>query len=302
MEKDIQDHKFIEAGQYNNHLYGTSVQSVREVAEKVRAAEPAFMFQREAGTENWWMTTFSSTVVFRVNTVSWTCRETPSRDCSWLSFIPSPSSSNPNLWRTSCESEPGASPGPLLNILHRFISLLEAVSVGSLKLNVELNFSVFFLQGDEQASDGGTGQEDVWQSLQAGAGVHGALHRWVYLPKEGIGPGPAADSRSLLSLSAIVQGDTLEEIYDQVKQIIEEQSGPFIWVQSKEKLWRSNSAPLHSVVLFWKVDLQTAASPASPTPVSHPSSLTARHTGWTERLFVFSAWIRLDRRVSWPAE
>uniref|UniRef100_A0A5F8HJL9 Disks large homolog 1 n=1 Tax=Monodelphis domestica TaxID=13616 RepID=A0A5F8HJL9_MONDO len=35
MEKDIQDHKFIEAGQYNGHLYGTSVQSVREVAEKV---------------------------------------------------------------------------------------------------------------------------------------------------------------------------------------------------------------------------------------------------------------------------
>lgn len=35
MEKDIQDHKFIEAGQYNNHLYGTSIQSVREVAEKV---------------------------------------------------------------------------------------------------------------------------------------------------------------------------------------------------------------------------------------------------------------------------
>lgn len=35
MEKDIQEHKFIEAGQYNNHLYGTSVQSVRQVAEKV---------------------------------------------------------------------------------------------------------------------------------------------------------------------------------------------------------------------------------------------------------------------------
>lgn len=35
MERDIQEHKFIEAGQYNNHLYGTSVQSVREVAEKV---------------------------------------------------------------------------------------------------------------------------------------------------------------------------------------------------------------------------------------------------------------------------
>uniref|UniRef100_A0A8C7HTJ6 Discs large MAGUK scaffold protein 4 n=1 Tax=Oncorhynchus kisutch TaxID=8019 RepID=A0A8C7HTJ6_ONCKI len=34
MEKDIQSHRFIEAGQYNSHLYGTSVQSVREVAEQ----------------------------------------------------------------------------------------------------------------------------------------------------------------------------------------------------------------------------------------------------------------------------
>lgn len=35
MEKDIQDHLFIEAGQYNENLYGTSVASVKEVAEKV---------------------------------------------------------------------------------------------------------------------------------------------------------------------------------------------------------------------------------------------------------------------------
>lgn len=35
MEGEIQEHKFIEAGQYNNHLYGTSIQSVKEVAEKV---------------------------------------------------------------------------------------------------------------------------------------------------------------------------------------------------------------------------------------------------------------------------
>jgi guanylate kinase len=34
MERDIQNHLFIEAGQYNDHLYGTSVQSVRDVAEK----------------------------------------------------------------------------------------------------------------------------------------------------------------------------------------------------------------------------------------------------------------------------
>lgn len=39
MERDIQNHLFIEAGQYNDNLYGTSVASVREVAEKVRKAK-----------------------------------------------------------------------------------------------------------------------------------------------------------------------------------------------------------------------------------------------------------------------
>jgi guanylate kinase len=34
MERDIQNHMFIEAGQFHGNLYGTSVQSVREVAEK----------------------------------------------------------------------------------------------------------------------------------------------------------------------------------------------------------------------------------------------------------------------------
>uniref|UniRef100_A0A669BC60 Discs, large homolog 2 (Drosophila) n=1 Tax=Oreochromis niloticus TaxID=8128 RepID=A0A669BC60_ORENI len=34
MEKDIQEHKFIEAGQYNDNLYGTSVHSVKYVAER----------------------------------------------------------------------------------------------------------------------------------------------------------------------------------------------------------------------------------------------------------------------------
>ena len=35
MEKDIQNHLFIEAGVYNDNLYGTSVASVKEVAENV---------------------------------------------------------------------------------------------------------------------------------------------------------------------------------------------------------------------------------------------------------------------------
>jgi guanylate kinase len=33
MERDIQNHKFIEAGQYKGNLYGTSIASVKEVAE-----------------------------------------------------------------------------------------------------------------------------------------------------------------------------------------------------------------------------------------------------------------------------
>lgn len=39
MEKDIQDNKFIEAGQFNDNLYGTSIQSVRAVAERVRTRD-----------------------------------------------------------------------------------------------------------------------------------------------------------------------------------------------------------------------------------------------------------------------
>ena len=35
MERDIENHLFIEAGQYKDNLYGTSVQSVRDVASRV---------------------------------------------------------------------------------------------------------------------------------------------------------------------------------------------------------------------------------------------------------------------------
>ncbi len=44
MEADIQAHLFIEAGQYNGNLYGTSLAAVREVAETVGA--PTLMRQR----------------------------------------------------------------------------------------------------------------------------------------------------------------------------------------------------------------------------------------------------------------
>lgn len=35
MERDIKDHLFIEAGQFNDNLYGTSLASVQEVAQQV---------------------------------------------------------------------------------------------------------------------------------------------------------------------------------------------------------------------------------------------------------------------------
>jgi len=35
MEHDIENHMFIEAGQYCDNLYGTSIQSVKEVAQQV---------------------------------------------------------------------------------------------------------------------------------------------------------------------------------------------------------------------------------------------------------------------------
>lgn len=39
MERDIENHLFVEAGQFNNNLYGTSIQSVKEVAHEVGITE-----------------------------------------------------------------------------------------------------------------------------------------------------------------------------------------------------------------------------------------------------------------------
>jgi len=36
--------------------------------------------------------------------------------------------------------------------------------------------------------------------------------------------------------TAVVQGDTPEEIYERIKEVIDEQAGPAIWVPAKEAL------------------------------------------------------------------
>ncbi|XP_067110085.1 discs large homolog 1-like protein isoform X3 [Osmerus mordax] len=136
MEKDIQDHKFIEAGQYNNHLYGTSVQSVHEVAEKGKHC----------------ILDVSGNAIKRLQ----------------------------------------------LAQLHPIAVFIKPKSVENI---MEMNKRLTEEQG-RKTFDRATKLEQEFTE----------------------------------HFTAIVQGDTLEEIYDLVKQIIEEQSGPFIWVLSKEKL------------------------------------------------------------------
>lgn len=136
MEKDIQDHKFIEAGQYNNHLYGTSVQSVREVAEKGKHC----------------ILDVSGNAIKRLQ-------------------------------------------------LAQLYPIAVFVKPKSVENILEMNKRLMEEQGRK------------------------TYDRAMKLEQE-----------FLEHFTAIVQGDTLEEIYNQVKQIIEEQSGPVIWVPVKEKL------------------------------------------------------------------
>ncbi|XP_051986748.1 disks large homolog 1-like isoform X18 [Xyrauchen texanus] len=136
MEKDIQEHKFIEAGQYNNHLYGTSVQSVREVAEKGKHC----------------ILDVSGNAIKRLQ-------------------------------------------------LAQLYPIAVFVKPKSVENILEMNKRLLEEQGRK------------------------TYERAMKLEQEFLG-----------HFTAIVEGDTLEEIYNQVKQVIEEQSGPYIWVPAKEKL------------------------------------------------------------------
>ncbi|XP_024908130.1 disks large homolog 1-like [Cynoglossus semilaevis] len=136
MEKDIQEHKFIEAGQYNNHLYGTSVQSVRQVAEKGKHC----------------ILDVSGNAIKRLQVAQ----------------------------------------------LHPIAVFIKPKSVENI---MEMNKRLT----EEQSRK--------------------TYERALKLEQE-----------FTEHFTAIVRGDSLENIYDQVKQIIEDQSGPVIWIQSKEKL------------------------------------------------------------------
>ncbi|XP_059043619.1 disks large homolog 2 isoform X7 [Mustela lutreola] len=136
MEKDIQDHKFIEAGQYNDNLYGTSVQSVRFVAERGKHC----------------ILDVSGNAIKRLQVAQ--------------------------LYPIAIFIKP-KSLEPLMEMNKR-LTEEQAKKTYDRAIKLEQEFGEYF--------------------------------------------------------TAIVQGDTLEDIYNQCKLVIEEQSGPFIWIPSKEKL------------------------------------------------------------------
>uniref|UniRef100_A0A673CLS1 Discs large homolog 1-like protein n=1 Tax=Sphaeramia orbicularis TaxID=375764 RepID=A0A673CLS1_9TELE len=136
MEREIQEHKFIEAGQYNNHLYGTSIQSVKEVADKGKHC----------------ILDVSGNAIKRLQLAG----------------------------------------------LHPIAIFIRPRNVDNI-LEMNKRFT------EEQARK--------------------TFDRAVKLELE-----------FTEYFTAIVQGSTLEEVYSQVKQIIEEQSGPYIWVPTKERL------------------------------------------------------------------
>ncbi|XP_052014983.1 disks large homolog 1 isoform X1 [Apodemus sylvaticus] len=136
MEKDIQEHKFIEAGQYNNHLYGTSVQSVRAVAEK-------------------------------------------GKHC-------------------------------ILDVSGNAIKRLQIAQLYPISIFIKPKSMENIMEMNKRLTE-----EQARKTFE----------RAMKLEQE-----------FTEHFTAIVQGDTLEDIYNQVKQIIEEQSGPYIWVPAKEKL------------------------------------------------------------------
>lgn len=71
-------------------------------------------------------------------------------------------------------------------------------------------------------------------------------------------------SLSLSHFTAIVQGDSLEEIYNKIKLIIEEQSGPYIWIPSSEKLWVCSLHPLHACRVMFQPLPHSSPSPLLP--------------------------------------
>ncbi|RXN35997.1 discs large -like protein [Labeo rohita] len=197
MERDIQEHKFIEAGQYNNHLYGTSVQSVREVAEKGKHC----------------ILDVSGNAIKRLQVAVL---------YPIAIFIKPKSMENIMEMNKRLTEEQGRKTyDRAMKLEQEFMEHFTDVSGNAIKrLQVAVLYPIaIFIKPKSM--------ENIMEMNKRLTEEQGrkTYDRAMKLEQE-----------FMEHFTAIVQGDTLEEIYDQVKQIIEEQSGPYIWVQSKEKL------------------------------------------------------------------
>lgn len=56
----------------------------------------------------------------------------------------------------------------------------------------------------------------------------------IFLPPTA--PHTRSLSHTLRPAAAVVEGDSFEEVYHKVKTVIEEQSGPYIWIPTRERL------------------------------------------------------------------
>lgn len=119
MEKDIQAHKFIEAGQYNSHLYGTSVQSVREVAEQVSAVGILFLLPLPTP----WLLQLSLTLFLSVSFPAGSALRSSTSFSSWATLTACSSVARSPCILTPCSSPPSVPVSSASPSLPQFSSL-----------------------------------------------------------------------------------------------------------------------------------------------------------------------------------
>ncbi|CAJ0964981.1 unnamed protein product [Ranitomeya imitator] len=254
MEKDIQEHKFIEAGQYNDNLYGTSVQSVKFVAERgkhcildvsgnaikrlqVAQLYPIAIFIKPKSVESLILLSLSACKCF--HTVQAALRP----------FWPNPSVKLKEISKRLTEEQARKTFDRALKLEQEFGEFftdekktLDYTHPGAVLLLVRSGASHFLTMTSSSCLHAVAPVQAFFvYPVEGSAKVDKERLRWNHSVKTrrgrhlmkmgGAGPRPTAGPPL-----AMVQGDTLDDVYNSCKLVIEDQSGPFIWVPSKEKL------------------------------------------------------------------
>lgn len=88
-------------------------------------------------------------------------------------------------------------------------------------------------------------------------------------------------SHILCPAAAVVEGDSFEEVYHKVKTVIEEQSGPYIWIPTRERLWCCTrpSPPPSPFLTTTNRHHPTPSQPSEPRlPVCPPAKSVLRQS------------------------